>query len=123
MKSLSLMGKRLVIYPGVYEHSEDSYILIDASISRASGDVLDLCCGTGIVGLSVAEKADSVTGVDVSVQAVKNTFENFKMNGAYEKLDAVVGDPFRPLKKKEYDLIVMNPPYLWDVAGEPEDLS
>lgn len=123
MKILRLMGKTVVVYPGVYEPSDDSYILIDAATPRASGDVLDLCCGTGVVGLSLAERVDSVTAVDVNPIAVKNTFENFNINGVNEKLHAIVGDLFTPLKREGYDLVVMNPPYLWDGMGEPKDLS
>ncbi|MEM4214456.1 MAG: hypothetical protein QXZ28_04625, partial [Candidatus Methanomethylicaceae archaeon] len=45
-------------------------------------------------------------------------------NRQYEKLRAVVGDLFGPLRRyKGYDLIVMNPPYLWDSDWEPNDLS
>ena len=30
------------------------------------GDVLDLCCGTGSVGAAISEKADHISGVDIS---------------------------------------------------------
>ncbi|MCX8182278.1 MAG: methyltransferase [Candidatus Methanomethyliaceae archaeon] len=123
MQSLKIMGKRVVVFPGVYVPCEDSFILVDSAISRTSGRVLDLCCGTGFVGLCLAERAESVTAVDLNPLAVKNACENFSLNGHYEKLYAIVGDLFGPLRHKGYDLIVMNPPYLLDSDWEPEDLS
>ncbi|MEM4644442.1 MAG: methyltransferase [Candidatus Methanomethylicaceae archaeon] len=123
MQSLKIMGKNVLVFPDVYPPSEDSFILVDSAISRVYGRVLDLCCGTGFVGLCLAEKADSVTAVDLNPSAVKNTCENFRLNRQYEKLRAVVGDLFGPLRYKGYDLIVMNPPYLWDSDWEPDDLS
>ncbi len=123
MQRLKLMGKTVLVFPGVYEPSEDSLILIDAATSIAHGRVLDLCCGSGVVGLCLAERADSVTAVDVNPLAVKNACLNFRINGVYARLSAVVGDLFEPLRRMDYDLIVMNPPYLLDVRGEPEDLS
>lgn len=124
MQSLKIMGKNVLVFPDVYPPSEDSFILVDSAISRVYGRVLDLCCGTGFVGLCLAEKAESVTAVDLNPSAVKNTCENFRLNRQYEKLRAVVGDLFGPLRRyKGYDLIVMNPPYLWDSDWEPNDLS
>ncbi|MDH5811440.1 MAG: methyltransferase [Candidatus Methanomethylicaceae archaeon] len=123
MQSLKIMGKNVLVFPDVYPPSEDSFILVDSAISRVYGRVLDLCCGTGFVGLCLAEKAESVTAVDLNPSAVKNTCENFRLNRQYDKLRAVVGDLFGPLRYKGYDLIVMNPPYLWDSDWEPDDLS
>ncbi|NHV45196.1 MAG: methyltransferase [Candidatus Verstraetearchaeota archaeon] len=121
MKEIKFMGKRIITFPGVYEPAEDSYLLIDAVMPIASGDVLDLCCGTGIVGLCIANRVKSVTSIDINPIAIKNTCENFKINLVYDKLNAIVGDLFSPLGKVKFDLITMNPPYLWE--EEPMDIS
>jgi release factor glutamine methyltransferase len=123
MNRLRLGGKDLVILPGVYPPSEDTFLLIDALKSVVAGRALELCCGTGAVGLSIAERLDSITALDISPVAVKNTRQNYVNNGLSEKLDAVVGDLFSPLKRQAFDLVFMNPPYLPDEEGEPEDLS
>jgi len=123
MQSLKFRGKTILVFPGVYAPCEDSFMLVDSAISRASGHILDLCCGTGIVGVCLADGAESVTAVDLNPSAVKNTCENFKLNGFYGKLCAVVGDLFGPLRGNLYDLILMNPPYLLDSDWEPKDLS
>jgi release factor glutamine methyltransferase len=123
MSRLRLKGKDVIVFQGVYPPSEDTFLLIDALRSGAAGRALELCCGTGAVGLSVADKLDSITALDINPVAVKNTRQNYVNNGLSEKLDAVVGDLFSPLKKQAFDLIFMNPPYLLDEEGGPEDLS
>ncbi|MDH5807305.1 MAG: methyltransferase [Candidatus Methanomethylicaceae archaeon] len=121
MKKIKIMDKTILIYPGVYEPAEDSFILMDAAISMAHGNHLDLCCGTGIIGLFTADRVDSIVSIDINPIAIKNTKENFKINGLYNKLNAIVGDLFEPLRNIKFDLITINPPYLWN--EEPRDLS
>jgi len=120
---LRLEGKDVIVFQGVYPPSEDTFLLIDALRSGAAGRALELCCGTGAVGLSVADKLDSIMALDINPVAVKNTRQNYVNNGLSERLDAVVGDLFSPLKRQAFDLIFMNPPYLLDEEGGPEDLS
>ena len=43
--------------------------------------LLDLYCGTGTIGLSMATQAESLTGVEVIPQAVENARENARRNG------------------------------------------
>ena len=123
MSRLRLEGKDVIVFQGVYPPSEDTFLLIDALRSGAAGRALELCCGTGAVGLSVADKLDSIMALDINPVAVKNTRQNYVNNGLSERLDAVVGDLFSPLKRQAFDLIFMNPPYLLDEEGGPEDLS
>ncbi|MBM5805310.1 MAG: methyltransferase [Candidatus Verstraetearchaeota archaeon] len=123
MSRLRVDGKDVVVFQGVYPPSEDTFLLIDALRSGAAGGALELCCGTGAVGLSIADKLDSITALDINPIAVKNARQNYMNNGLSGRLDAVVGDLFSPLKKQSFDLIFMNPPYLLDEEGGPEDLS
>jgi len=123
MSRLRLEGKDVIVFQGVYPPLEDTFLLIDALRSGAAGRALELCCGTGAVGLSVADKLDSITALDINPVAVKNARQNYVNNGLSGKLDAVAGDLFSPLKKQAFDLIFMNPPYLLDEEGGSEDLS
>jgi len=113
----------LTVRKGVYPPSEDTFLLIDAIRSEdVSGRALELCAGSGAVGLSIAEKLDSIIAVDINPAAAENTVENYRINGLAEKVDAVAGDLFSPLWGRRFDLIIMNPPYLADEGG-PTDLS
>ena len=43
--------------------------------------VLDLFCGAGTIGLTMAERAKKIIGVEIVPQAIENAKENAKMNG------------------------------------------
>lgn len=84
---------------------------------KAIKDVLDLCCGSGAIGLSIAKLCPGIkmTCSDISGEAVKIAEEN----AASLNLKSVrfeVGDLFAPfcgkLGKKKFDLIISNPPYI-----------
>ncbi len=119
-------GKEILIMRGVYPPSEDTYLLIDALEGRYAERALELCSGTGAVGLSAVERLGSIVAVDISPAASLNTLANYRINGASSKVQAVTGDLFSPLRKERaFDLIFMNPPYLIDEGeGDPaRDLS
>jgi release factor glutamine methyltransferase len=113
----------LTVLEGVYPPSEDSFLLMGAiEWLSGVGKALDLCCGTGAVGLSIAHRVRQMVAVDINPIAVKNTVINYKDSGLSERLDATVGDLFSPLRGKVFDLVIMNPPYVDDL-GRAGDLS
>ncbi len=83
--------------------------------------ILDLCCGTGVIGLTLqAELGDEaqVTLSDVSEEALSLARENADALGL--SVEFVHSDLFQSLSG-EYDLIVSNPPYVsTEVELEPE---
>lgn len=106
---------QLIVLEGVYPPSDDTFLLMDAVEAVLSvGEVLELCCGTGVVGLSIAPRARRIVAVDLNPLAVRNTVLNYRNAGLDEKLDAIAGDLFSPLAVGHYDLVIMNPPYLAD---------
>ena len=110
------------VFDGVYPPSEDTLLLMDAVQGQCRGRALELCAGTGAVGLSIADRVDSVVAVDLNPLAVRNTVINYRVNGAGGKPDAVAGDLFSPIGEQEFDIILMNPPYLPE-QGEAEDIA
>ena len=84
--------------------------------ARNKDSVLDLCCGSGIIGIALMKKAAEnkkalkVTSSDMSEAAIELTRENARLNEV--RIEVVQGDLFEPVKKKKYDLIVSNPPYI-----------
>jgi HemK-related putative methylase len=101
---------------GVYEPDDDSFLLMN--IPEVSGRVIEIGCGSGIVGLSYAERGCDVTMTDISPEAAKCA----KMNADSNDIDAevLVGDLFSPIKGK-FDYCLFNPPYL--PSGEADDRS
>ena len=82
--------------------------------------VLDLCCGSGCIGLAIAayiEDAEVVMS-DVSEDALTVAEINIERLGLYHKARAVQSDLFDGLENEQFDLIVSNPPYV-----DAEDLD
>ena len=82
-------------------------------------EVLDLCCGSGAIGISLAKICEdlSVTATDISEAAITLAKENAKTNRAeVEFLQGDLYDALRDTSKGKrvcsYDMIVSNPPYI-----------
>jgi release factor glutamine methyltransferase len=105
---------RLVVFPGVLRPPSDAALLGGVMARDSSGlrgrEVLDLCTGTGILGLTAAKLGARATAVDVSRRAVLNARLNARLNGL--DLTALRGDLFAPVADQRFDLIVSNPPYI-----------
>ena len=76
--------------------------------------LLDLYCGVGSIGLTMADKAAMLIGVEVVEQAVSNARENARSNGV-ENAHFLCGDAGEVaaalvLKKNTPDVIVFDPP-------------
>ncbi len=99
---------------GVYEPSEDSFLLADNLDIPKGAIVLDVGTGTGILAIRAYELEGRVIAIDISIKAVKTAKANFEKIGA--DIALICGD-FRSCiaQKRLFDCIVCNPPYL------PED--
>lgn len=83
--------------------------------------VLDLCCGTGCVGLAIAKRFDSarVVSLDLDATAVQLTLENacragVNPDGGTARLRAAQSNMFDALGPADrFDILACNPPYLY----------
>lgn len=72
--------------------------------------VLDLCTGSGYIGLSIKKKTNAdVTMADISNEAILQAKENAVMNQLDVKI--IKSDMFQNIDDK-FDLIISNPPYI-----------
>ena len=76
--------------------------------------LLDLYCGTGTIGLSMAKNAKKVIGVEIIPQAIENAKENAKLNGI-ENAEFFCDDASGAAKRlsesgTKIDVIVLDPP-------------
>lgn len=72
--------------------------------------ILDLCCGSGCIGITVALKSKNyVTCSDISKEAIKYTTQNANYHKV--EINIVKGDMLAPFNSR-FDLIVCNPPYV-----------
>lgn len=72
--------------------------------------VLDVGCGVGVIGISIASKYNDikVDMVDVNEKAIMLTEENIKLN-KIENCKTYLSDAYSNVNSK-YDLVISNPP-------------
>ena len=89
-----------------------AYLCITFLEGRSERKTLDLCAGSGCIGIALALLADAeVTLVERSEQAFGYLRENIALHRV--SAEAVLGDALdENTVNGEYDLIVSNPPYL-----------
>ncbi len=77
-------------------------------------DILDLYCGTGTIGLSMADKVKSVTGVEIIPEAIEDAKVNAEINGI-KNARFICGDASQAAEKlKEEGItpktVILDPP-------------
>ncbi len=112
----SFMGLSFGVREGVLIPRMDTEVVALAAElllkEKKNKTVLDLCCGSGILGISLAKRAEAKpTFVDISKEAVELTKENLVRNQV-RGADVCQGDLFEPIGRKKYGMIVSNPPYI-----------
>lgn len=110
---------------GVLVPRQDTEILVETGLelieNKKSPRVLDLCAGSGCIGISLAlDRRDAeVTAVEKYDEAFAWLVKN-KEHCKAENLTALQGDALEPLRES-FDLILCNPPYI--PTADKETLS
>jgi release factor glutamine methyltransferase len=115
----SFYGRTFKVNPHVLIPRADTEILIEKALSKINVrdryEVLDLGCGTGIIGITIAleRPLSKVTLIDQSEHAIQNTKENQTF---YQVTNTMIqkSDWFSALDQIRFDVILSNPPYLED---------
>ncbi len=112
------MGLRFSVNENVLIPRQDTEVLVEHVLPRcAGGKVLDLCTGSGCIGLSIGVlgKPASVMLSDVSEGACQIAQENMQQlrekEGLETPVEIVCGDLWEPVTGT-FDVIVSNPPYI-----------
>ena len=91
-------------------------LVIGQARQRVSPRILDLCCGSGCIGIAAAHEVEDarVAGVDISEGALRVTRENARRLGVQGRYVALKADVrFRPPNNMgQFDILVSNPPYV-----------
>ena len=115
----SFYGRTFKVNRNVLIPRADTEILIEKVLSkinkRDTFNMLDLGCGTGIIGITLAleRPLSKVMLIDQSEDALKNTKENLALHQA-PNITIQKSDWFDALTETKFDVIVSNPPYLED---------
>ncbi len=128
-----IMGERefwsmsLLVSPGVLIPRPETELLVERAVAlsgkKGQSRILDLCAGSGAVGLAVASELTEaqVTLLDLCPKALGVARRNAERLGFGSRTGLLVSDLFGALAKgDEFDLIVSNPPYV--ATGELDGL-
>ena len=105
-------GLNFMTDAGVFSKGEldvGSRLLLDA-LPALSGDVLDLGCGWGAIGVAIARanKAARVVMADVNHRALGLAKENCQRNGVTAEI--IESDGMSAVMDRMFDVVVTNPP-------------
>jgi len=116
-------GMTLSVSPAVLIPRNDTEVLVDwtaAVLRKKYGEnefrFLDLGCGSGCIGIALAQLFPTARGVlmDVSPNAVELAKDNVKRYSMLNRLFCVPGDMLDRADERigKFDVIVSNPPYI-----------
>lgn len=114
------MGINFKVREGVLIPRPDTETLVSDVIEEIKRnkykEICDVCCGSGIIGISIARYVENVrvSCFDISEIACDVTKENIETLSLSEKVSVYNSDLLkRPLaERKYYDCIISNPPYI-----------
>lgn len=116
LKRCDFMGLKLYVDKRVLIPRQDTETLVEAAIVALHGKknptVLDLCTGSGAIGLSIATL---VPGAEVTLSDVSpGALEVARKNAHLLNVDVNIrhGDLFKAVGREKFDMIVSNPPYI-----------
>ena len=124
--SQEFMGLNFAVNPSVLIPRQDTETLVELALRRAgekkrSLSILDMCCGSGAIAVSMAHflpKA-KITACDISPEALEVARGNAARNGLNGRIEFRESDLFFMTKRKKtvrikdsFDMILSNPPYI-----------
>lgn len=113
----SFYGRSFKVNPNVLIPRADTEIMIENVLHKINTsdcfDILDLGCGTGIIGITLALERPhaNVTLMDQSEDALKNAKDNKALHQVFN-VSIQKSDWFSACNEVQFDLIISNPPYL-----------
>ena len=106
-------GIQVMVHPEVFPPhlTLSTKILLDfiAELDLSKKSFLELGCGSGIISLFARSKEATVTASDINKTALENLKKASEENNL--EVDCVYSNLFENLQNKNFDYILINPPY------------
>lgn len=126
-------ARRFAVQPGVLVPRPETELLVEESLqllrhSPGATRLLDLCCGSGCIAVTLAleTQAERIVAADLDPIALGQCEENVRRFALEHRVEVVASDLFAGLEGEAFDLIVSNPPYVGTDLGprpDPEVVS
>jgi release factor glutamine methyltransferase len=108
-------GLRIAVDPGVFVPRHRTEFLVDqaAALARPGAVVVDLCCGSGAVGLALAAVLGTIElhAVDIDPAAVRCARRNLDESVAH-LYEGDLYEPLPPTLRGRVDILTANTPYV-----------
>lgn len=122
-KPLQYIIGKTCFYNEIYSVNEnvliprsDTEILVEYAVKHIidGARFLDLCTGSGCVGISTLKNTKNTTAtlVDISKDALEVAKKNAELNGVFEKVNFVCSDVLENTVEGEFFAVLSNPPYV-----------
>ena len=94
------------------EIDEGTRLLVETAVIPEEGTILDMGCGYGVIGITLAKAYPKlrVVMVDVNPKAVELAKLNAKHNGVDDRVEVLLGNLYEPVKFRRFNVIISNPP-------------
>lgn len=109
---------------GVLVPRPETELLVEKSLELIPGGQYrtgyEIGLGTGCISITLLKEREllSMEGSDINLLALELSRENAKLHGVENRLTLHRGSMFEPVKGREFDFVVSNPPYIpkrvWD---------
>lgn len=123
---LQIDGLRLIQNPKLYCFTSDAVLLANAARVKRGGVLVDLCSGSGIIGIltSVKQSPTQVVCIELQQELADMSERSVKLNNLQDKvrvLNISVQDAPSVLGTETADTITCNPPYQRSGSGATAD--
>lgn len=102
-------------------------LVIEEAKQRTAPRILDVCCGSGCIGIAAAHEVTDarVAAVDISDGALQVTRENARRLGVQGRFAVIKADVRHrpPYNMGQFDILVSNPPYITGAEMKTLDKS
>lgn len=108
MQNIKIFVNKKVLIP---RYETEEVVLEAYKFINKETKVLDLCCGSGFIGLAIKKNtnAKKVVLSDIDKEALEQSYENAKFNNL--EVEIIESDLFSNINET-FDVIISNPPYL-----------
>lgn len=124
-RSYNFDGMIIKIFPGVFHPGfffSTKFLISHLKYYKLKNkNILELGAGSGMISVFCAKNFAEVTASDISKTAVENIIANAKLNNC--NITAIHSDLFDSIPNKNFDFIIINPPYFPKDASTESELA
>ncbi len=112
----TFFGRSFFVGEGVLIPRQETELLVELLLSESGSshkNILDLCTGSGVIGLTIASERPEVfvSLSDIDEKALDYAIRN-REHLKVKNCEIVSGNLFEPFSGRKFDVIVSNPPYV-----------